>query len=56
MNEAALDLGQGPGDLAAGTVTGSLPNSAAETDASNQLDATGGVGTLHYSLSAAATR
>ena len=30
-------------DIAAGTVTGCLPNSAAETDASNKLNATGGV-------------
>jgi VCBS repeat-containing protein len=50
VNEAALDLIKDPADLAAGTVTGSLPNSAAETDASNQLNATGGVGTLHYKL------
>ena len=39
-----------PADLAAGTVTGSLPGSAAETDASNQLNGSGGVGTLTYAL------
>jgi len=50
VNEAALDLVKDPGDLAAGTVIGSLPGSTAETDASNQLNATGGVGTLHYKL------
>ena len=37
---------------AAGTVTGSLPGSTGETDASNQLNATGGVGTLSYALAA----
>nr|WP_244661992.1 type I secretion C-terminal target domain-containing protein [Mesorhizobium huakuii] len=37
-------------DLAAGTVTGSLPALTTETDATNQLNATGGVGTLHYQL------
>ena len=39
-----------PADLAAGTVTGSLPGSAAETDATNQLNGSGGVGTLTYAL------
>src|SRR5690606_21026785 len=48
VNEAALDLNQDGSDLAPGTVTGSLPGSAAETDATNQLDATGGVGALTY--------
>ena len=45
VNENALDttaLPDGP-DLAAGTVTGSLPGSAAETDATNQLNATSSV-------------
>ena len=45
VNENALDttaLPDGP-DLAAGTVTGSLPGSAAETDATNQLTATSSV-------------
>ena len=40
VNENALDttaLHDGS-DLAAGTVTGSLPGSAAETDATNQLN------------------
>ena len=31
-----------------GTITGSLPGSTAETDADNQLNATGGVGALTY--------
>ena len=39
-----------PPDLAAGTVTGSLPGSAAETDATNQLNGSGGLGTLTYAL------
>ena len=50
VNENALDTTVTPPDLAAGTVTGSLPGSAAETDASNQLDGSGGVGTLTYAL------
>ena len=37
-------------DLAAGTVTGSLPGSAAETDASNQLNGSGGTAPLTYAL------
>ena len=41
VNEAALDLVQDGADLVAGTVTGSLPGSSAETDAINQLNATG---------------
>ena len=48
VDEAALDLLQDGADLAAGTVTGSLPGSTAETDADNQLNATGGVGALSY--------
>ena len=37
-------------DLAAGTVTGSLPGSAAETDATNQLNGSGGTAPLSYAL------
>ena len=48
VDEAALDLLQDGADLAAGTITGSLPGSTAETDADNQLNATGGVGALSY--------
>ncbi|MER8810581.1 beta strand repeat-containing protein, partial [Mesorhizobium australicum] len=48
--ESALDLNKDGADLAAGTVTGSLPNTTAETDTSNQLNGSGGVGTLHYQL------
>ncbi|TGP22388.1 type I secretion C-terminal target domain-containing protein [Mesorhizobium sp. M1D.F.Ca.ET.184.01.1.1] len=48
VNEAALDLVKDGADLAPGTVTGSLPGLTAETDASNQLNATGGVGALIY--------
>src|SRR4029079_8682652 len=48
--ENALDTTVTPPDLAAGTVTGSLPGSPAETDASNQLNGSGGVGTLTYAL------
>ena len=40
----------GRSDLAVGTVTGSLPGSAAETDATNQLNATSGVATVSYAL------
>ena len=44
VNEAALDTTITGSDLAAGTITGSLgTGSALETDASNQLNATGGV-------------
>ncbi|MBZ9745900.1 type I secretion C-terminal target domain-containing protein, partial [Mesorhizobium sp. CO1-1-7] len=50
VNEAALDLVKAGADLAAGTVTGSLPGLTTETDASNQLNGSGGVGTLHYQL------
>ena len=48
VDEAALDLLQDGADLAPGTVTGSLPGETAETDAANQLSATGGVGALTY--------
>ncbi|MEI9426111.1 hypothetical protein O7A70_34155, partial [Mesorhizobium sp. Cs1299R1N1] len=37
-------------DLTHGTVTGSLPGSTAETDAANQLAATGGFAPLTYQL------
>src|SRR3990167_2722016 len=53
--ENALDLNQDGADLAAGTVTGSLPGSTAETDASNQLNGSGGGGTPTYSLVGSAT-
>ncbi|WP_332762877.1 retention module-containing protein, partial [Pseudarthrobacter sp.] len=55
VNENALDTTVTGADLAAGTVTGSLPGSAAETDATNQLNATGGFGTLTYALDSSAT-
>ncbi|MGR6468394.1 beta strand repeat-containing protein [Rhizobium sp. PAMB 3182] len=48
--EAALDTSKDGADLAAGTVTGSIPAGTGETDASNQLNATGGFGTLTYAL------
>ena len=51
MNEAALDTTRSRrSDLAAGTVTGSLPGSALETDASNQLNGSGGTAPLTYAL------
>ena len=51
VNENALDLVQDVGDLAPGTVIGSLPGSAAETDnTSNQLNATSSAGGLSYAL------
>ena len=50
VNENALDTTVTPPDLAAGTVTGSLPGSAAETDASNQLNGSGGTAPLTYAL------
>ena len=51
VNENALDTTvTGRPDLAAGTVTGSLPGSAAETDASNQLNGSGGRRPLTYAL------
>ncbi|WP_207393842.1 Ig-like domain-containing protein, partial [Legionella santicrucis] len=49
--ENALDTVQDGADLAAGTVTGSLgQTSTGETAANNQLNASGGVGDLTYSL------
>ncbi len=49
--EKALDTAVTAPDIAAGTVTGSLPISPLETDATtNQLNGSGGVGTLHYAL------
>ena len=51
VNENALDTTRCTrSDLAAGTVTGSLPGSAAETDASNQLNGSGGTAPLTYAL------
>ena len=51
VNENALDTTVTGSDLAAGTVTGSLGTaSPAETDASNQLNGSGGFGTLTYAL------
>ncbi|MDY7115089.1 retention module-containing protein, partial [Halomonas sp. SSL-5] len=56
VDEAALDTNALPDgdDLAVGTVTGSLPGSPAET-ANDSVTATGGVGTLTYSLVGSAT-
>ncbi|WP_238474226.1 VCBS domain-containing protein [Pseudomonas cavernicola] len=50
--EKALDTNALPdgADLAVGSVTGSLPGSSGETDASNQLNASGGFGTLSYAV------
>jgi VCBS repeat-containing protein len=50
--EKALDTSVTGSDLAAGTVTGSLPGDAGETDASNTLvgNVSGGFGALSYSL------
>ena len=52
VNENALDTTALPdgSDLAVGTVTGSLPGSAAETDATNQLNGSGGTAPLTYAL------
>ena len=51
VNENALDTTVTGSDLAAGTITGSLgTGSAAETDATNQLNGSGGFGTLTYAL------
>ena len=51
VNENALDTTVTGSDLAAGTVTGSLPGSAAETDATgNQLNGSGGTAPLTYAL------
>ncbi|WP_299978465.1 retention module-containing protein, partial [Desulfobacula sp.] len=49
VNENALDLVVGGDDLAAGTVTGSLPGSTDET-AGDTLTADGGFGQLSYAL------
>ena len=51
VNEAGLDTTITGSDLAAGTITGSLgTTSPSETDASNQLNGSGGFGTLTYAL------
>ena len=50
VSEKALDTTQGGSDLAASTYTGSIPSDTGETDASNQLNATGGFGALTYAL------
>ena len=51
VNEDALDTTITGSDLAAGTMTGSLgTTSALETDATNQLNGSGGFGTLTYAL------
>ena len=51
VNEAGLDTTITASDLAAGTITGSLgTTSPLETDASNQLNGSGGFGTLTYAL------
>ena len=50
VNENALDTTVTGSDLAAGTITGSDCQSPAETDAINQLDGSGGFGTLTYAL------
>src|SRR4029079_457554 len=51
VNESALDTTITAPDLAAGTITGSLgTTSPLETDATNQLDGSGGFGTLSYAL------
>ena len=52
VNESALDTNALPdgSDLAVGTVTGSLPGSPLETDASNQLNGSGGTAPLTYAL------
>ena len=42
MGRHLLDLNQDGSDLAPGIVTGSIPADTGETDAVNQLDATGG--------------
>ena len=48
--ERALDTTKDGSDLVASTYTGSIPAETGETDALNQLNATGGFGTLTYSL------
>ena len=51
VNENALDTTITGSDLAAGTITGSLGTAGpSETDATNQLNGSGGVGTLTYAL------
>ena len=51
VNEAALDTTITGSDLAAGTITGSLgTGSALETDATNQLNGSGGMAPLTYAL------
>ena len=53
VNENALDATALPGGsdpCESRTETGSLPGSAAETDATNQLTATGGAGPITYAL------
>ena len=51
VNENALDTTITGSDLAAGTITGSLGTaSPSETDATNQLNGSGGFGTLTYAL------
>ena len=51
VNEAALDTTVTGSDLAAGTITGSLgTGSALETDATNQLNGSGGTAPLTYAL------
>ncbi|MEI9412495.1 beta strand repeat-containing protein, partial [Mesorhizobium salmacidum] len=48
VNEAALDTSTTGADLTHGSVTGSLPLLTTETDATNHLNALGGVGALTY--------
>ena len=57
VNEAALDTNLDGLDLAPGTVTGSIPASTAETDATNTLagSVTGGTGPYTYALVSSAT-
>ncbi|MFZ3183997.1 MAG: VCBS domain-containing protein, partial [Pseudomonas sp.] len=55
--EKALDTTQTGSDIAAGSVTGSLPGNTGETDASNSLtdNVTGGFGSKTYALVGSAT-
>jgi VCBS repeat-containing protein len=53
--EKALDTTKGGSDLAASTYTGSIPGDTGETDAVNQLNASGGVGPYTYALVGSAT-